>query len=183
MEYFCEILAFALFFLGDCNDWKWGRAALRACFPAGVLLLAAAAARQCVRGAERPLALRLSFGFLGAAFLGLLVYTLFFALPAKDAYARQETGRQACTVGVYALCRHPGVLWLAGVFLCLWAGFGLPLLAVLLTTALNLGLVAFEDGWVFPAQLAGYEDYRRETPFLLPTRASIRRCRETLGRD
>lgn len=118
-------------------------------------------------------------GLLGALFLLLLVRALFFAFPAEEAYARQDTGRPACTRGVYALCRHPGVLWLAGLCLCLWGGFGLPFFTVILVTALNLGLVAFEDCRVFPAKLAGYGAYRQKTPFLIPTAASIR----AMGRD
>ena len=35
-----SLCGFALFFLSDCNDWRWGRRALRVCFPAGGLLLA-----------------------------------------------------------------------------------------------------------------------------------------------
>lgn len=171
------VLAFALFFLGDANDWRWGKAAPRLCFPAGLALLAAALVLLCRGG--RPAWLAGLCGLLGALFLLLLVRTLFFAFPAEEAYARQDTGRPACTRGVYALCRHPGVLWLAGLCLCLWGGFGLPFFTVILVTALNLGLVAFEDCRVFPAKLAGYGAYRQKTPFLIPTAASIR----AMGRD
>ena len=71
------------------------------------------------------------------------------------------------------------MLWLAGLCLCLWGGFGLPFFTVILVTALNLGLVAFEDCRVFPAKLAGYGAYRQKTPFLIPTAASI----WAMGRD
>ena len=150
---------------------------MRLCFPAGLALLAAALVLLCRGG--RPAWLAGLCGLLGALFLLLLVRTLFFAVPAEEAYARQDTGRPACTRGVYALCRHPGVLWLAGLCLCLWGGFGLPFFTVILVTALNLGLVAFEDCRVFPAKLAGYGAYRQKTPFLIPTAASIR----AMGRD
>ena len=123
---------------------------MRRCFPAGRALRAAARALLCRGG--RPAWLAGLCGLLGALFLLLLVRTLFFAFPAEEAYARQDTGRPACTRGVYALCRHPGVLWLAGLCLCLWGGFGLPFFTVILVTALNLGLVAFEDCRVFPAR-------------------------------
>ena len=173
---FC-ILAFALFFLGDANDWRWGRTALRLCFPAGLLFLGTALVLLC--GGGRPLWQAVLFGLLGALFLLLLVHALFFAFPAAEAYARQDVGRPACTQGVYALCRHPGVLWLTGLCLCLWGGFGLPFFTVILVTALNVGLVAFEDCRVFPAKLAGYDAYRRATPFLIPTAASI----QAMGSD
>jgi hypothetical protein len=51
---------------------------------------------------------------------------------------------------------------------------------VLVFNGLNVLLVWFEDARVFPARLAGYEEYRRRTPFLLPTRESVRACRTTL---
>ena len=47
--------------------------------------------------------------FLTAAilFLGLLIYTLFFALPFDETYVKENHERLAYTEGVYALCRHP----------------------------------------------------------------------------
>jgi len=171
------ICAFFLFFLSDYNDWKGSRRGLRFCFPAGTLLLACVTAAGCLKGT--PFAggpLRIGLALLAALFLALLVYTLFFALPVKASYASPGEDRPVCAAGVYALCRHPGVLWFAGLYLCLWAAFGLPLPFALLCTGLNVALVVFEDRWVFPARLAGYDDYRRTTPFLLPTAGSIRAC-------
>ena len=170
-------LSFCLLFLGDWNDWKWSLPPLRLCFPAGALLLAVSTIRLVKWDqAVLPAGGKIVFTLLAAGFLGLLVYTLFFALPAKEAYARQGTHRPACTTGVYALCRHPGVLWFAGLYLCLWAAAGVPLAAVLAYCGLNLLLAAFEDVFVFPARLAGYDAYRRTTPFLLPSRGSLRAC-------
>ena len=170
-------LAFGLFFLGDWNDWKWGKAPLRMCFPAGFLLLAEETARLAWNGAPvLPSGARGAFYVLAAIFLALLIHALFFALPAGDSYARQAAKRRACTTGVYALCRHPGVLWFAGLYLCLWAAAGLPLAAAAAFCALDVLLVIFEDLVVFPARLEGYDDYRRTTPFLLPNRGSLRAC-------
>ena len=175
--YFCGIAAFVLFFWNDFNDWKLARPALRFCFPAGALLLAGAtAAAALARPAPLHGGARLAAALGAVLFGALLVYTLFFALPAKDAYARTGEARQACTAGVYALCRHPGVLWFAGLYLCLSAASGLPWGFSVLCSLLNVALVVFEDGWVFPAKLAGYTAYRRTTPFLLPTPRSIRAC-------
>ena len=111
---------------------------------------------------------------LAVFFFGLLVYTLFFALPVEASYARPGEERGACTTGVYTLCRHPGVLWFAGLYGCLWAAGGLPLWEAAVLSGLNVGLVVFEDRCVFPAKLKGYDDYRRTTPFLLPSRQSVR---------
>jgi protein-S-isoprenylcysteine O-methyltransferase Ste14 len=95
-------------------------------------------------------------------------------LVGNDARPGEE--RAVCTTGVYALCRHPGVLWFAGVYGCLWLTVGLPLWEAALYCGLNVLLVAFEDLCVFPARLEGYDAYRVQTPFLLPTRQSIRAC-------
>ena len=154
-------LAFAVLFLGDWNDWKWGQKPLRLCFPTGCLLLLAAVGTSLFRGtgsASGPV--RGLFWLLAAIFLALEVDALFFALPRAASYEQPGQDRATQTVGMYALCRHPGVLWLAGLFY----------------SVLNLLLAAFEDCWVFPARLTGYDAYRRETPFLLPTPASVRRC-------
>ena len=111
-----------------------------------------------------------------------LVYTLFFALPFSATYVQQSTGRKAYTEGIYALCRHPGVLWLGLAYLCLafalgtgrsWAFFA----AIL---GMDIGYVVFQDLWTFPKTFCNYEQYRQTTPFLWPTAASIGRCIRTL---
>lgn len=179
MGWLLSLCGFALFFLSDYNDWRWGRRVLRFCFPAGGILLAAGTvldlrwAQALARGWLRAAVL-----LLGAAFLALLIYTLFFALPAEASYARPGEKRRACTTGVYALCRHPGVLWFAGLYGCLWIAAGLPLWEAALCCGLNVGLVVFEDRCVFPALLEGYAAYQAQTPFLLPGRRGASVCRK-----
>lgn len=170
--------AFALFFLSDYNDWCLARRGLGACFPLGAVLLALGTVWEARRGTA-PAAgwLRGALFALAAVFLALLVYTLFFALPPAASYARPGERRPVRTGGVYALCRHPGVLWFAGLYGCLWACTGLPLWEAVLYSGLNVGLVLFEDRCVFPARLEGYGAYQASTPFLLPTRRSLRACR------
>lgn len=175
------LMAFVLFFISDYNDWRLSRRELKLCFPAGAVLLAAGTVLEARRGSAPTSGwLRGLFFVLGAMFLALLVYTLFFALPVEASYARPGQKRPACTTGVYALCRHPGVLWFAGLYGCLWAAAGLPLWEAVLYSGLNVLLVVFEDRCVFPARLEGYGAYQAATPFLLPTRRSIRACRETI---
>ena len=179
MGYLLGRCAFALFFLSDWNDWKWKRRELRPCFPLGGVLLSVGTFLEVRR--RTPLVsgwLRGLCVLLAAAFLVLLIYTLFFALPAEASYGRPGERRPACTTGVYALCRHPGVLWFAGLYVCLWAAFGLPLWEAASLSGWNVLLVWFEDRCVFPAVLEGYGDYQRTTPFLLPDRRSIRACRK-----
>ena len=175
------LAAFVLFFISDYNDWRLSRQALKPCFPAGAVLLAVGTVLEARRGS--PLVsgwLRGLLFALGAAFLALLVYTLFFALPVEASYAHPGEKRPACTTGGYALCRHPGVLWFAGLYGCLWAAAGVPLWEAALYSGLNVLLVIFEDRCVFPARLEGYGAYQASTPFLLPNRRSIRACRESI---
>ena len=173
------LAAFVLFFISDYNDWRLSRQALKPCFPIGAVLLAVGTVLEARRGS--PLVsgwLRGLLFALGAAFLALLVYTLFFALPVEASYAHPGGKRPVCTTGVYALCRHPGVLWFAGLYGCLWAAAGLPLWEAAAYIGLNVLLVLFEDRCVFPEKLEGYREYLRTTPFLLPNRQSIRACRK-----
>ena len=177
MGYLLGLAGFVLFFINDWNDWKLSCRALKLCFPAGFLLLSAGTAwgfrseRALLHGPARWIVL-----ILAALFLVLEIYTLFFALSAKEAYTCHGQERPVCKSGVYALCRHPGVLWFAGLYLCLWAAVGLPKWEAVFFIALDVLLVLFEDRWVFPARLDGYDDYRAKTPFLLPNRQSIRDC-------
>ena len=82
---------------------------------------------------------------------------------------------------MYALCRHPGVLWFAVAYLCLGLLLGAPKAAVfaLVMTGLNIAYVLFQDCWTFPKSFVNYEEYRRTTPFLLPTPGSAVRCVRT----
>lgn len=178
MGYLAGMIGFALFFLSDYNDWRLARKELKFAFPVGMLLLVIGTAM----GANPEAALlrgwlRIAGIVLLVLFLALEIYTLFFALPAEASYAHPGEERAVCTTGVYALCRHPGVLWFAGVYGCLWLTVGLPLWEAVLYCGLDVLLVVFEDLCVFPARLEGYDAYRAQTPFLLPTRQSIRACR------
>ena len=91
--------------------------------------------------------------------------------------------RPLVDTGVYALCRHPGVLWLGGFYLFAWlaAGGAALLAAFALYTALDALYVLWQDRVIFPVSIEHYAAYRRSTPFLLPTAASLRRCLATLS--
>ena len=175
MGFLMGLCAFGLFFLSDYNDWRLGNRRLKVCFPAAALLLVFGTVLETRRGiAPTTGVIRGLFCVFSLFFLVLLIYTLFFALPVEASYAKPGEDRQACTAGVYALCRHPGVLWFAGLYLCLWAAFGLPLWQAVILSGLNVLLVVFEDRCVFPAKLTGYAAYQRTTPFLIPNGKSIR---------
>ena len=76
------------------------------------------------------------------------------------------------------MCRHPGVLFLAGFYLFLSLGLGKPfmLLAGTVYTGMNLLYILLQDRYTFPCLFEGYDDYRKETPYLIPDADSIRKC-------
>ena len=112
----------------------------------------------------------------------LLVYSIFLEIPFKQTYAMNGVGDKLIKTGTYALARHPGVLW-----------FGLFLLALVVISRSQLLLIAaplwflldvlwvwIQDRFYFSQMFPGYEQYKRETPMLIPTRESIVRCVQTL---
>ncbi|MBU5626229.1 hypothetical protein KQI82_04745 [Oscillibacter sp. MSJ-2] len=169
------VMGFALFFLSDWNDLHRGDKRLCWLFPAGAVLFCSAVAAESRPGAA-PLtgAWQIIAAAAAVIFLALEVYSLFFALPAGDSYGKPGAKRPALTQGVYALCRHPGVLWMIGLLICLWLSCGLPLLCVAVYSLLDVLLVVYEDRCVFPVLLEGYDAYQKRTPFLVPSAGSIR---------
>ena len=177
--------AFALFLLYDLNDVLWKNRLLHGSFTLGCLLLLAATAGDLwtawpEEGFLRPV--RIACLAAAAVCLALLIYTLFFALPFDETYRqRQGEGRRVCDRGMYALCRHPGILWFFSFYLLLGlAAAPSPLLGHGLFYSLcNFLYAVFQDLWTFPRTFCDYRQYQSKTPFLLPTPASIRRAVET----
>lgn len=161
--------AFLMMLLGDVNDAVWHKGPLRLCFPAGLAALAAATALRL-----RPGEADAAWCVIAAAFLLLLLYALFGSFSVSDAYVRQDSGRHVCDKGFYALCRHPGVLFFAGLYLSLHYALALPWADAALYTALDLLLAAAEDKWLFPRCIGGYAEYKTRVPFLIPTASGIK---------
>ena len=111
---------------------------------------------------------------LAAVAAVLEVFSLFKALPAKETYLGGDPVDLVNT-GMYALCRHPGALWLAAFCPLLALGLGSTglLSAGALAALLNILYVLFQDKVVFPRLIRGYAAYKKSTPFLIPTRTSI----------
>lgn len=127
---------------------------------------------------DRDTGTTLAFGLGAVVFLGLLIYTLFFALPFEETYCEESKLRAAYTEGIYGLCRHPGVLWFAGAYLCMWGmtgGWreGSYFLCMIFW---NYLYIIFQDLWTFPRTFFNYEEYQISTPFLIPNRKSIQVC-------
>lgn len=170
--YLLGLAGFILFFISDANDWKLSCRALKLCFPIGFALLAAGTARALCPA--RPCALGRS-DLCGAASCAGDLHSLLcpvgkggLHLPEAGTTGLQERRLRAVQASWRALVCGALPLPLGRSRTCAARGGFFSVLDVL--------LVLFEDRCVFPARLDGYDDYRAETPFLLPNRQSIRAC-------
>jgi protein-S-isoprenylcysteine O-methyltransferase Ste14 len=107
--------------------------------------------------------------------LFLLIYSLYIKLPFAKTYVATGVGDRLITSGLYALVRHPGVHWftLLMVTLILVSRSRLMLIAAPIWVLLDIVLVAIQDRFFFGRMFAGYENYRRQTPMLIPNRRSL----------
>lgn len=118
-----------------------------------------------------------------AAFFLLFMYSQFVEIPFRQAYLSCDVGRRDLVkTGTYALTRHPGVIWAALWLGCMIVATGskLLLLAYPVWMLMDAVWVGIQDKYYFPRTFPGYDEYKKEVPMLLPTRASIKRCVETL---
>lgn len=187
MVYFwIGIFVFGLYILYDINSVLWNHRLFHCSFFVGTLLLAGATVYQTADAAlEGQIGTHVFPALTAAAvFLVLLIYTLFFALPFEVTYVKPESEKaKVYDKGMYALCRHPGVLWLFLFYLCLGSAFAPSELwkTGLFYSLLDLLYVIVQDLWTFPHSFADYGGYQKKTPFLIPDRKSIRRALS--GRD
>jgi protein-S-isoprenylcysteine O-methyltransferase Ste14 len=144
---------------------------------AGSGLVVYAAIMACL--APDKLSLPAWAGWLGwvllPASLFMLVYSLFINLPFKKTYVTKGVGNKLVTSGLYALVRHPGVHWFILVMLALIlvSESRLMLIAAPIWVLLDIALVAIQDKFFFGKMFAGYDQYRRQTPMLIPNRRSL----------
>lgn len=177
-------LAFLFFMIYDINSVTANYRLLRCGFFVGCFLLIAAT------GGIISATITNTMWYTGRAlvwipaavvFLLLLVYTLFFAIPFEATYIKLNEAPRTCTIGFYALCRHPGVLWFIGFYFSLWLALSgsLLLLAGIVFSLLNLAYIVLQDRWIFMKTFSDYGEYKKTTPFLIPTRQSLKRCVQT----
>ena len=85
--------------------------------------------------------------------------------------------------GSYAMCRHPDFWWLAFTvvgYLLVARHTGALALALVWMCVKGVGIL-IQDAWMYPRRFADYHAYRQHTPFLIPTRASLRLAFERWG--
>lgn len=179
------VSAFLLFIIYDINSIILKNKLLNCCFLVGFLFLILATIGIIITSWDLITINFVNiviFGTIAEIFFFLLIYTLFFALPFKNTYIETENPPKVCQSGVYALCRHPGVLWFVGFYIFLGLAVTIPLLliAAAIFSIFNILYVLFQDNWTFINCFEDYDIYKIETPFLLPSKKSIKRCLETL---
>ena len=172
-------LAFVLYGIYDINSVLWKSRFLHSFFALGTLLLALCTLgclvsqwEECLRRHQPLFVLGLVPGAVGFV---LMIYSLFFALPFDETYLHPQQKSPVFDRGMYALCRHPAVLWLCLGYVGLALSWGSPLFTALavLCGLLDVLYVVFQDCWTFPRTFSDYREYRKSTPFLIPTRESI----------
>lgn len=168
---FLGIGAFLLFALGDANDAYIKNKLLKLCFPVGLCILALATYLR----ADVSAGVSAVWCLIAGLFLLAELYALFGAFPAGETYVETDSRRNVCTTGVYALCRHPGVLFFIGLYVCLSLGINLPWTDTAVYCILDIALAAFEDVCTFPIVLGGYDEYKKSTPFLIPNINSVKK--------
>jgi len=143
----------------------------------GSSLLAYALVMACLRSDKLPLPIWptwLGWALLTISFL-LLIYSLFINLPFRRTYIAAGAGDRLITTGLYALVRHPGVLWFTPLMLSLIlvSRSSLLLIAAPIFISLDIVLVIVQDKFFFVRMFHGYDSYQRKTPMLVPNRQSI----------
>ena len=187
LSLFLGIAAFALYFLYDINSFRWKTRILRWAFALGTVLIVIATGLDLLHAWKaQAFAGTADLLLLAGACLwfGLLIYCLFFALPFQQTYTEQVTGNHVYSGGVYALCRHPGILCFFFMYLMLGLA-ALPeslLRNGMVFSLLDLLYAWFQDRVTFPKTFCDYGKYQKAVPFLIPTRASIRMAKQTLFR-
>lgn len=101
--------------------------------------------------------------------LGLIMYAVVLSVVSDGkVYSEDTSAEKTCRKGIYGYIRHPGV-W---SFLICAAGFAVAFpqgtKTAIWCTLLNLGYTWLQDKFFFPVYLEGYEEYKREIPFLFP---------------
>lgn len=178
-------LAFIFFYIFDLNQIKIFNKVVNVSFAAGIALLAISTFGIMLgnyTGFVVAGSLKLLFGALAIVAMVMMFYSLFAALPFGKTYVEAAKGKNVVDTGMYALCRHPGVLWFIFLYVFLWLATGKMMMmwAGIVWTVMDIIHVYIQDRWLFPRTLNGYRHYKKKVPFLLPSLASIKNCVSSL---
>ena len=167
-------VSFALFVLFDINKIRWQKQFLNLLFPLGGVLLAGSTLLCILASGLTDFTWHAGtiLGMLGCVIsAGIMIYALFFALPFQDTYAESHDVPVIST-GLYGLCRHPAFWPMLALYVLLWLTFGggWLLAAAILYPLCNLLYIIIQDRRIFPQYIRGYDEYKKQVPFLIPRR-------------
>ncbi|KAF0092579.1 MAG: hypothetical protein FD141_763 [Fusobacteria bacterium] len=168
-------ISYILFYIYDINEIKKNNKIIKGAFILGLILQIGATIGIIYDNLEY---LKISAWGIAITIFGItfLIYSLFFALPFKETYVKQGEKRTVYKKGVYAMSRHPGVIF----YIIFYIGLAIlqPTITNISTyiiwSLLNLSYIIFQDLWTFPRAFDDYQKYRQTTPFLIPTLKSIK---------
>ncbi|MGI6500003.1 MAG: hypothetical protein ACOX1S_03825 [Anaerostipes sp.] len=178
MKWLLGSIGFVLFIFSDYNTVKWNKKSLNALFWIGSFCVLAGTVMAAWEEIEQGILVD-GESMLAVAFAcvcgAMLIYTLFFAIPFSESYIEGTDHRKVCKSGMYAFCRHPGVVWFFFFYLTLGRAFQgrIFLWYGVFLSLLNLGYVVFQDYYSFPIIFNDYVAYRKEVPFIIPTKRSM----------
>jgi protein-S-isoprenylcysteine O-methyltransferase Ste14 len=173
--------AFVLLSVADLATLRERRLIRAMAFAAATVLFCGALALAAVRGPRLAVSpgFRAAGGILAALSLALAAVSLFREVPTPRIYLGKPAPRRLVTTGTYALCRHPGVLWLT-VFLASLAALAASRdLAILTPIWIAMDVIHVhwqERRYLIPVFGSEYLKYRNQVPFLVPSARSIRRA-------
>ncbi len=181
MAYILGISGFLLLYIYECNLILWKKKFFKTFFTLGFIGLGFSTILATLLNWKfvnlNTINVIVGIGFITIFFV-LLIFTLFFSVPFSESYVTQKTERTVYRKGMYALSRHPGVLWFIGMYvgLCiLIPSIEIITLSILLC-ALNVVYIIIQDLWSFSILFVDYNEYKKETPFLIPTIKSIQKA-------
>lgn len=179
-------ISFLFFALSDLNEVRFQRKILLYAFPIGCVTLAAA---TLLLFAFKPADLTVSASFhLLAGILAVFNFILLI-VSLIVVWRRPELQKSIASNkkipfdrGLYAMCRHPGVLFF--IFFYAFLALALERSTLLMAggwfSVLNLVYSLWQDHFILPKLLINYDGYHSRTPFLIPTADSMRRGIKTL---
>ena len=107
---------------------------------------------------------------------GLMIYSVLIEIPLAAQRSPAVRANEVFQSGTYALCRHPGFLWMLIYLIGTVLVYNLTsiLQMAVYWQASEFLVVIIQDRLIFPRQFPSYVSYRRTTPFVIPTKSSLR---------
>lgn len=176
MLFFTGLLSFVIMCTGDIAKIKTKSRFSVLFFSVGFLLLAAVTVSYAAASLPtgRSIVVMIVFSIFAVIAGFLLFVSLFGSFPAEDGYIKNEA--VVYDKGLYALSRHPGVVFFALFYIFMSAAGFCPLYVSLGFSGANLLYALFQDIYIFPKQLSGYDDYKKRVRFLIPNTTGIKNC-------